>query len=172
MTTIPCCDLAFSSLAELCVVTKFLCSNTVSVSSHFDSHSDNFSGLQVFVSRPQFYVETAVFPFTKFGVVTTIPCHDTISVVIQFDSWSQPPFHVATSFLVFCLHASCDSKLLICLFSCHEWELCRDKVVSFLTSIPVTTSKACRDRSFFQSCRYLIFLVTTVSTQFSLFFLS
>ena len=37
------------------------------------------------------------------------------------------------------------------------WKLGLDKVVSFLTAIPVTTSKACRDSSFFQSCRNLIF---------------
>ena len=60
-TTISCQDLAFSSFAELCVETKFLCPNTV-------------------------------------------------SIVSQFNPWSQPPFQVATSFLVFYLHASCDSN--------------------------------------------------------------
>ena len=37
------------------------------------------------------------------------------------------------------------------------WKLGRDKVVSFLDDIHVATSKACRDRSFFQSCCNLIF---------------
>ena len=37
------------------------------------------------------------------------------------------------------------------------WNLGRDKVVSFLTVILVTTSKSCRDHSFFQSYRNHIF---------------
>ena len=44
------------------------------------------------------------------------------------------------------------------------WKLGRDKVVSFLTTIPFATSEACHDSSFFQSCRNLIF----ESQQFSL----
>ena len=135
-----------------------MCRDQVSLSqhrffaSHFDSHRDNFFwSSSVCVATTISCRDLTVFPFTEFYVATIIPCHDTISVVSQFDPWSQPPFHVTTSFLVLCLHASCDSKLPICLFSCH------DKVVSFLTAIPLATSKSCRDRSFYQSYRNLIF---------------
>ena len=76
----------FSSFAELCVVTKFLCRNTVSVASHLDPHRDNF------LWSPSVYVKTiiscrdlTVFPFTKSYVATTFSCRDTISVVSHFD---------------------------------------------------------------------------------------
>ena len=139
-TTIPCHDLAFSSLAELCIATTISCR------------------------------DLTVFPFTEFYVATTIPCHDTISVVSQFDPWSQSPFHVATSFLVFCLHASCDSKLLICLFSCCDMGI-RSRQGHFFSYC-----NSCRDlksmsRPFFlQILSQPHFLVTTVSTQCIFFF--
>ena len=158
MTTISCRDLAFSSFTELCVATKFLCHNTVYVASHFYPRRDNFFwSPSVCVATTILCRDLTVCPFTEFCVMTTIPCHDTISIVSQFDPWSQPPFHVATSFLVFCLHASCDSNCQSVYFLVETWELDHNKVVSFLTAIPITTSKACRKRSFFQSCRNLIF---------------
>ena len=124
MTTSPCCDLAFSSLAELCVATKFLCRNTVSIASHFDSHRDNFFwSPSVCVATTISCRDLVVFPFIEFYVATTILCHEIIYVVSQFDPWSQPLFHVATSFLIFCLHASCDLKLLICLFSYRDMRI-------------------------------------------------
>ena len=81
-TTIPCCDLTFSSLAELCVATSILCCDTVSVGSHFDSHSNNFfwsSG--VCVATTISCRDLTIFPFTKFCVATSIICRDTVSVV-------------------------------------------------------------------------------------------
>ena len=111
-----------------------------------------------------------VFLFIEFYVATTIPCHDIISVVSQFDPWSQPPFHVATSFLVFCLHASCDSNLLICFFSCHDMGI-RSRQGHFFSYC-----NSCRDlksmlRPFFlQILSQPHFLVTTVSTQCIFFF--
>ena len=102
-------------------MTKFLCRNTVSVASHFDSCRDNFFwSPSVCVATTISCRDLVVFSFIAFRVTTTIPCHDIISVVTQFDPWSQPPFHVATSFLVLCLHASCNSKLMICLFSYRD----------------------------------------------------
>ena len=143
-----CCDLALSSLAELCVATKFLYRNTIFVVSQFCPRRDNFlwspsvsvattlscrdltvfpfTGFCVATSIPcrnltfsslaEFGVATsfscrdqAILPFTEFCVATSFLCRDTISVVSHFDPWSQLPFHVATSYLVFCPHASCDS---------------------------------------------------------------
>ena len=95
--------------------------------------------------------------FAEFCVATTFSCRDTVSIVNQFDPWSQPPFHVATSYLVFCPHASCNSNCLSVYFLVVTWKLGRDKFVSFLTVIPVATSKACHHHSFFQSCRNFIF---------------
>ena len=89
--------------------------------------------------------------------MTSFLCRDIISVVSDFDPWSQLPFHVATSYLVFCPHASCDANYWFVCFLIATWNLGRDKVVSFLSTIPVTTSKACRDCSFFRSCRNLLF---------------
>ena len=43
------------------------------------------------------------------------------------------------------------------LFSCRDMEIRSRQVVSFLAAIHVMTSKACRDHSFFQSCRNFIF---------------
>ena len=141
MTIIPCCDLALSSLAELCVVTNFLCRNTVFFFvSQFGPRRDNFlwspsvcvattlscrdltvfpfTGFCVatsivchdlaFSSLAEFGVATSfscrnqvVLPFTGFFVATSFLCHNTISIVNHFDPWSQLPFHVATSYLVF-----------------------------------------------------------------------
>ena len=156
VTTIPCCDLALSSFAELCVATKFLYLNTVSVASHFDSRCDNF------------------FWCPSVCVATTIPCHDTISVVSQFDPWSQPPFYVATSFLVFCLHASYNSKLLICLFSCRDMGIrsrqdrffsycnsCHDlKIMSRPFFLPILSQPHFFSHNSFYSI-HLLFLVAT-----------
>ena len=149
MTIIPCCDLALSSLAELCVATKFLCRNTVFVVSQFGPCRDNFLwSPSVCVTTTLSCCDLIVFPFTGFCVATSIPwrdlafsslaefdvmtsfscrdqavlpfigfcvatsflCRNTISVFSHFDPWSQLPFHVATSYLVFCPHASCDSN--------------------------------------------------------------
>ena len=110
-TTFSCRDLDFSSLAELCVATKFLCRNTVSIASHFDPRHDNFLwSPSVCVATTILCCDLTVFPFTEFCVTTTFSCLDTISVISQFDPWSQPPFHVAASYLVFCPHVSCDSN--------------------------------------------------------------
>ena len=158
MTIIPCCDLDFYSLDDLCVATKFLCCNTVSVTNHFDSHRDNFFwSPSVCVTTTISCRDLAVFPFTELCFATTIPCHDTISIISQFDPWSQPPFHVTTSFLFFCLHASCDLKPLICLFSCRDMGI-RSRQGHFF--------------SYCNSCRDLFFLVIIVSSQFSFFFWS
>ena len=109
-TTISCCDLAFSSFAELCVMIKFLCRNTVSVASHLDPRRDNFFwSPSVYVVTTISCRDSTVFPFTKLCVATTFSYRDTLFVVSQFDPWSQPPFHVVTSYLVFCPHVSCDS---------------------------------------------------------------
>ena len=111
-----------------------------------------FSGLQVFVSRPDYLSFYRILCCDHNSM-----SRHTISIVIQFDPWSQPTFHVPTSFLAFYLHASCDSNCRSVYFLVIIWELGRDKVVSFLNAISVATSKACRGRSFFQSCRNLIF---------------
>ena len=88
MTIISCRDLAFSSFAELCVETKFLCRNTVSIASHFDPRHENFFwSPSVCVVTTISCRDLTVFPFTEFYVATTIPYHDTISVVSQFDPW-------------------------------------------------------------------------------------
>ena len=111
VTTISCHDLDFSSFAELCVAIKFLCRNTVSVVSQFDPCRDNFFwSPSVCVVTTISCRDLTVFPFTEFYVATTFSCRDTISIVSQFDPWSQPPFYVATSYLVCCPHASCDSN--------------------------------------------------------------
>ena len=97
MTTISCRNLAFSSFAELCVTTKFLCRNTVVVASHFDPRHDNFFwSPSVCVATTISCCNLTVAPFTEFYVATTISCRYTIFVVSQLDPWSQPPFHVAT----------------------------------------------------------------------------
>ena len=173
MTSISCRDLDFSSLVDFCVATKFLCRNTVYVASHFDSRSDNFLwSPSVCVATSISCRDLAVFPFTEFGVATTIPCHNTISVVSQFDPWSQPPFHVATSFLGFCLHASCNSKLLICLFSCCDMGL-RLRPGSFVSYCNSYRDLKSMSRPFFLPIlSQPHFLVTIVSTQFSFFFWS
>ena len=107
MTTISCRDLAFSSFAELCVGTKFLCRNSISVVIQFDPHRDNFFwSPSVCVTTIISCRDLTVFSFTEFCVATTFSCHDTISIVSQFDPWSQPPFYVETSYLVFYPHAS------------------------------------------------------------------
>ena len=174
MNTKACRDLAFSSLAELCVATSILCRDTISIASHFDSHSD-----KVFWS-PCVYVATTIscrdltaFPFAEFCFAAWILFHDTVSIVSQFDTLSQPPFHVATSYLAFRPHASCDTNCRSVYFLITTWKFGRDNVVSFLTTIPVkhvATLKACRDNSFFQCCRNLIFQsqqFTLNSTSFS-----
>ena len=101
--------------------------------------------------------DLTVFPFSGFCVATSFLCRDTIFVVSHFDPLSQLPFHVARSYLVFCSHASCDFNYWPVCFLVATWKLGRDKVVSLLHAIPVATSKECRNRSFFQSCRNLIF---------------
>ena len=111
MTTISCRSLDFSFFSELCVTTKFIYRNIVSVASHLDPHCDNlFWSPSVYVATTISCRDLIVFPFTEFCVATTFSCRDTVSVVNQFDLWSQPPFHVATSYLVFCPHASYDSN--------------------------------------------------------------
>ena len=110
-TTISCRDLAFPSFAQLCVAKKFLCRNTVSVVSQFYPRHDNFFwSLSVCVATTISSRDLIVFSFTEFCVPTTFSCHDTISVVSQFSPWSQPPFYVATSYIVCCPHASSDSN--------------------------------------------------------------
>ena len=82
MTIISCRDLDFSSFAELCVMTKFLCHNTVSVASHFDPLRDNFLwSPSVCVVTTISCHDLIVFPFTEFCVGTIISFRDTISVV-------------------------------------------------------------------------------------------
>ena len=117
-TIIPYWDLALSSLAELCVATKFLCRNTVFVVSQFGPRRDNF------LWSPSVYVETTlscrdmtIFPFNGFCVVTLIVCLD-----LDFSSLAE--FSVAT------------------LFSC-----CDQAVLSF-TGLCVATSFLCRDTIF------------------------
>ena len=52
--------------------------------------------------------DLTVFPSSGLCVATSFLCRDTISVVSHFDPWSELPFHVTTSYLVFFPHASCD----------------------------------------------------------------
>ena len=114
--------------------------------------------------------DLTVFPFTELCVATIIPCHDTISIVNQFDPWSQPPFHVATSFVVFCLHVSCDSKLLICLFSYRDMGI-RSRQGHFLSYCNSYRDLKSMSRPSLPPILFQpYFLVTTVSTQFSFFF--
>ena len=110
-TTISCRDLIVSSLAEVCVATKFLCRNTVFVVSQFGSRRDNFLWSPSFcVAITLSCCDLTVFPFTRFCVAASFLCRDTISIVSHFDPWSQLPFHVTTLCLVFCPHANCDSN--------------------------------------------------------------
>ena len=101
--------------------------------------------------------DLTVFPFSGFCVATSFLCRETISIVSHFDHWSQLPFHAATSYLVFYPHASCDFNYRLVCFLVVTWKLGRDKVVSLLHASPVVTSNACRDHSFFLSCRNVIF---------------
>ena len=71
VTTISCHDLAFSSFAVLCVTTKFLCCNTVSVASHFDPRRDNFFwSPSVCVVTIILCRDLTVFPSIEFCVAT------------------------------------------------------------------------------------------------------
>ena len=81
------------------------------VASHFDPCPDNFLwSPSVYVATTVSCHDLTVFPFTELCVAITFSCRDTVSIVNQFDPWLQPPFHVATSYLVSCPHASCDSN--------------------------------------------------------------
>ena len=88
------------------------------------------------------------------------------------DLWSQPPFHVETSFLVFCLHASYDSNYCSVYFLVMTWGI-RSQQGCFFSYCNSFRDLKSMSRSFFLPIlSQLHFLVTIVSTQFSFFFLS
>ena len=84
--------------------------------------------------------DLVVLPFTEFCVATSFSWRDTISVASHFDSWSQLPFYVVTSFV--CLLPLFRLRLKIFdLFSSllRHAILGRDQVVSFLAALSVAT---------------------------------
>ena len=117
VTSVPCHDLALSSLDEFCVATKFLCRNTVFVVRQFGPRRDNFLwSLSVCVATTLSCCDLTVFPFTGFCVATSISCRD-----LAFSSLAE--FGVATSF------SCCDQAVIPFIeFYVATSFLCRDLI--------------------------------------------